>query len=169
MLKVWKTDLTHYNRTWTVKIIYQGVIWLSYIISMVFPTQCSYACLYNLIRVWNISYKLSTSWKKKKFHILYDTLLCMHILFRKRLFQLIFIKITLSLKHICFSPSTSTTPFHTSSMIKAVFDPQHMAIPSKVVPFIHINPISLVGNYLCQGIMVNKMIHICLFKPCDVN
>lgn len=41
--------------------VYQGVIWLSYIISMVFPTQCSYACLYNLIRVWNISYKFSTS------------------------------------------------------------------------------------------------------------
>lgn len=41
-----------------------------------------------------------------------------------------------------------SSKFHASSMIKAILDPKHMAIPSKVVPLIHINPISVVGNNL---------------------
>lgn len=40
---------------------------------------------------------------------------------------------------------------HTSSMIKVILDPEHVAIPSKIVPFVHINPISLVGHNLLKS------------------
>lgn len=46
--------------------------------------------------------------------------------------------------------------FQTPRMIKAVLDSKHMTIPSKVVPFIYINPISLVGNNLFQGTSVKE-------------
>lgn len=54
--------------------------------------------------------------------------------------------------------------FHASSMIKGVLDPKHVAIPSKVVPFININPIPFVGYNLFQGIMVYKINHSRLSK-----
>lgn len=36
-------------------------------------------------------------------------------------------------------------------MIKVILDPEHVAIPSKIVPFVHINPISLVGHNLLKS------------------
>lgn len=59
---------------------------------------------------------------------------------------------------------------HTTSMIKAVLDSEHVAIPSEVVPFIYINPISLVGNNLFQGTMVHvNFMHERVYKPCNIN
>lgn len=40
---------------------------------------------------------------------------------------------------------------YTSSMIKVILDPKHVAITSKVVPFIHIDPILLVGHNLLKS------------------
>lgn len=40
---------------------------------------------------------------------------------------------------------------HISSMIKVILDPEHVAIPSKIVPFVHINLISLVGHNLLKS------------------
>lgn len=49
---------------------------------------------------------------------------------------------------------------HTSSMIKVILDPEHVAIPSKIVPFVHINPISLV----CHNLLKSNIRHLNILR-----
>lgn len=101
---------------------------------------------------------------------LYGFLLCIHIFLenrKKKFFSNILVHENnlISKAYLLYAFNLNHSgKFQTSRMIKAVLDPKHMTIPSKVVPFIHINPISLVGNNLFQGSIINEMKHARLSK-----
>lgn len=97
--------------------------------------------------------------KRKNKHVLYEFLLCLDIFFSRLFFfsRMVHENNLISEAYLFFTINLHHSgKFQTPRMIKAVLDSKHMTIPSKVVPFIYINPISLVGNNLFQGTSVKE-------------
>lgn len=118
---------------------------------MMFPTLCWYARLCKAFRVWNMSYKFPISYKKSNQANIY-----IFVFFQGHLFFFYTRAMNgnnlISWAYLQFISNLQNSGIlHTSSMIKVIPDPKHVAIPSKVIPLVYINPSFFVSHNLLKS------------------
>lgn len=119
---------------------------------MMFPTLCWYARLCKALRVWNMSYKFPISYKKSNQANIY-----IFVFFQGHALIFFYTRAMngnnlISWAYLQFISNLQNSGIlHTSCMIKVIPDPKHVAIPSKVIPLVYINPSFLVVHNLLKS------------------